>query len=280
MPSKHFPNSVESLSNEGLITRSELRILLEKVTQWNTSTLLAHPQRLLSLEQVDEYRDLLNRRVAGEPMSYILGKREFYSRSFKVNNSVLIPRPETEELVSHALEYLQNINAPYILDLGTGSGVIGITLCLEKPDLRALGIDCSPSALRVALHNARSWQVDHRCQWVCSDWLRSLNVTITRFHAIVANPPYIALNDIHLRQGDLCYEPPNALVSGDNGLEAIKQIIPQSNLYLRCGGCLFLEHGYNQGPACRALLHASGFSDVATHTDLAGKERVSRGKKT
>jgi len=253
----------------------EARLLLRHVCRATVASLIARPEEILHADQLEIFWHLVERRAAGEPIAYIIGTREFYGRDFLVNTSVLIPRPETELLVELAIAHFAAVHRPRVLDLGTGSGVLAITLALELDRPEVTGIDNSRDALTVASTNALRFGVGITFLW--SDWYALLKRE-DRFHLIVANPPYIVENDPHLGQGDLRFEPLIALASGRDGLRALTAIISGACRHLKAGGRLFLEHGYNQASAVRSLLADAGFADITSWKDIAGIERVSGGR--
>jgi release factor glutamine methyltransferase len=218
---------------------------------------------------------LFARRRAGEPVAYLTGEREFYGLSFKVTPAVLIPRPETELLVDFALEVIADNVPARILDLGTGSGCIAVAIASHRPAAFITAVDRSADALAVASGNARRRGV-RKAEFKESDWFTAL--AGARFDLIVANPPYVAAADPHLRQGDLRFEPAAALASGAEGLDAIRAITAAAPTHLAAGGRFAFEHGYDQGASSRALLTSAGFEGVFTRKDLAGHERVSGGR--
>lgn len=225
---------------------------------------------------LERYEAWIERRVAGEPVAYILGCREFYGREFEVSPAVLIPRPETELLVESALDCLEPARPSRVLDLGTGSGCVALTIAAEAPQARVLATDASSESLLIARRNAQALgltQVEFRL----SDWFAAL-ADERGFDLIVSNPPYVANGDSHLRTGDLRSEPMGALTPGPTGLEAIDRIIADAPHHLRTGGWLLLEHGYDQGEALRHRLHMRGFTGINTIRDFAGIERVSLGQ--
>jgi release factor glutamine methyltransferase len=255
--------------------RIEARVLLREVLNQNDAYLLAHGDDTLSAEQAQQYVALVVRRVAGEPIAYITGSREFHGREFKVTPAVLIPRPETELLVELALQRL-SADAPYrVLDLGAGSGCIGITIAAERPQAQVTLLDASEAALEIARANAAQW-APANTTLLRSDWYSA--IAAERYDLIVANPPYVAEGDAHLQQGDLRFEPLTALASGVDGLSDLQQIIARAPQHLRAGGWLLLEHGFDQAVACAWLLEAAGFQEVFNAPDLAGMPRVSGGK--
>ena len=254
--------------------RLEGQILLCRALGVARSYLVSHDRDALTAEQEAAHAALLARRLAGEPMAYILGTREFHGLAFRTTAAVLIPRPETELLVELALERIPP-NAPCaVLDLGTGSGAIAISLAHQRPLASVTAVDQSPEALAVALDNARILGATN-LRLLRSDWFSALGEE--KFDVIVSNPPYIAAADPHLRLGDLRFEPLSALASGADGLDAIRVIVPAARAHLNPGGWLLFEHGYDQGERCRELLRAHGFIRVETAPDLAGIGRVSIG---
>lgn len=252
-------------------------LLLTEVLQVPRAYLYTWPERSLTSEQELAFRALLARRKAGEPVAYLLRRREFWSLSLQVNQSTLIPRPDTEILVSRALELIHGW-APgehlSLLDLGTGTGAIALAIASECNHCDVLAVDSAPEAVALAEANRQPLGLENvRVQ--ISDWFSQVS---GRFHLIVSNPPYIDDADPHLSQGDVRFEPRSALVAADNGLADIKTIVARSPDYLHSGGYLLLEHGSDQGPAVRQLLSQRGFSSVSSQRDLAGHERVTGGR--
>ncbi|MHB1117463.1 peptide chain release factor N(5)-glutamine methyltransferase [Sideroxydans sp.] len=254
--------------------RSEVQALLQTALGVNRAYLLAHPERVLTEQELSRYQASLQRRLQGEPLAYILGEREFFGLNFKVTPATLIPRPDTELLVELALARISSAGCR-VLDLGTGSGAIALAIAHARPDAEVTAVDASEPALSVALENARRLQI-RNTSFVSSDWFSAL--AGQRFDLIVSNPPYIAENDRHLAQGDLRFEPATALASGSDGLHDIRRIISEAGAHLAAGGWLMLEHGYDQAEQVRALLLKAGFKNVRSDKDLAGVERVSGGQ--
>jgi release factor glutamine methyltransferase len=251
---------------------NEARLLLGHVLDKSAAWLLAHGEQVLDEDDLLAFASLAARRAGGEPVAYLVGRREFFGRDFEVSPAVLIPRPETELLVETALA---NAGATArILDLGTGSGCIAITLALELHLAHVTAVDASAAALVVARRNADSHSA--RLRFVQSDWFDALGEE--SFDLIVANPPYIAAADPHLAAGDLRHEPATALASGADGLDALRRIIARAPAHLAPGGQLWLEHGYDQAAAVQELLFAAGLTDAEQHRDLAGIIRVSGGR--
>lgn len=260
---------------ERRIDRSDARALLRCVVQRDSAYLISHADDSLTTEQQQRYDGLVTRRLAGEPVAYLVGEREFFGRVFKVTPSVLIPRPETELLVELALELIDPAFDAVVADLGTGSGCIAITLALERPRAQVLAVDRVADALAVAAENAKALGATN-VKLVESDWFAALENAA--FDMVVANPPYVARGDPHLSQGDLRFEPPLALAAGVDGLDSIRAILGRSRAHLRSGGWMLLEHGYDQAEAVRGLLEAGGYTHIFSARDLAGIERVSGGR--
>ncbi|GAB1386854.1 peptide chain release factor N(5)-glutamine methyltransferase [Melaminivora sp.] len=232
--------------------------------------LIAHDDHPLTAEAAALFPSLCQRRLAGEPMAYLTGRKEFHGLELAIDARVLDPRPDTETLVDWALELLAGTRAPRIADLGTGSGAIALALARARPDAQLLAIDASAPALALARSNGQ--RLGLPVQWQQGDWLAGVP---GRFHAIVSNPPYIAADDPHLAA--LRHEPLSALASGADGLDDIRRILAQAPAHLLPGGWLLLEHGWNQAEAVRQLLQAAGFSAVQSRLDLAGIARCSGG---
>jgi release factor glutamine methyltransferase len=271
------------------IERLDAQYLLAHATGLSRATLIAHPDRLLDPAVAAMFRAWIAARAHGKPVAQIVGVREFYGREFYVDEHVLIPRPETELLVEQALARLSGQNTSKVpvdrrlclLDMGTGSGCVAISLALENPALAVAALDVSADALRVARRNAE--RLGAKIDWFESNWYAALTADQTqalRFDAIVANPPYVANNDVHLMQGDLRFEPRIALTDNSHdGLDAIRTIIDGAPPHLHAGGWLLMEHGYDQAPAVRALLDEAEFSAIESVNDLAGIPRVTLGQR-
>ncbi len=259
------------------IAPAEARLLLGHLLQRSTAWLEAHRDELVDVAVERQMSALVGRRSAGEPMAYLLGAREFYGRDFAVTPDVLIPRPETELLVDIAKEKVGASGAAkcaaHILDIGTGSGCLAITLALECPNAEITAVDVSASALVVAQKNAQ--QLGAQVRFIESDWFAALPAQ--RFDLIVANPPYVAADDPHLLQGDLRFEPQGALTDHADGLAAIRRIVAGAPDWLNPDGWLLLEHGYDQAAAVWELLATAGFEAIAQQRDLAGIVRITGG---
>ena len=240
--------------------------------------LLAHDGDTLTAAQTATWQDARQRRLQGEPVAYITGRKDFFGLTLAVDARVLDPRPDTETLVEWALaclpESAPETRSPRILDLGTGSGAVALALQHARPDAKVWAVDASEDALAVARANAARLHLG--VQFMASDWLCAVDVLRTgRFDLIVSNPPYVAENDPHLAA--LTHEPLSALTSGADGLEDIRRIIAQAPAYLAPGGWLLLEHGWDQSAAVQSLLQAAGFAQVQSRQDLAGIQRCTGG---
>ncbi len=255
--------------------RLETQLLMAAALGVNRAWLLAHDDEVLIPTAAARYTDLLERRLAGEPIAYIFGEKEFYGLMFKVSPAVLIPRPETELLVELALARIAADRPCRVLDLGTGSGIIAVTLARLRPLAELVALDISAAALALAQENARNLEASN-VQFIESDWFRALG-SVEKFDIIVGNPPYISADDPHLARGDLRFEPPCALAAGASGRGALAQIIVQAILHMASTGTLLLEHGYDQGEYARGALRQAGFHESVTYHDLAGVERVTMG---
>ena len=259
----------------------EARILLTHVLGWRRTQLITRGDEPIERASIERYQALEARRVAGEPVAQLVGAREFFGLDFEVTPDVLIPRPETELLVETALAALEDVSRPRVLDLGTGTGAIAVAIASARPDAQVWALDRSAEALAVAARNAaRLLDVKRPGGAVAvkqSDWYESLDSAL-RFDVIVSNPPYIASGDPHLSEGDLRFEPRGALTDEADGLSAIRKIVAGAPARLAANGALWIEHGYDQAEAVRALLTAQGFAQVRSERDLAGIERISGGR--
>jgi release factor glutamine methyltransferase len=259
----------------------EARVLLMHVLGWRRTELITRGDQVLDAARVAAYRALEARRAGGEPVAQLVGAREFYGLTFEVTPNVLIPRPETELLVETALAAIEGMAHPRVLDLGTGSGAIAVAIASARPDARVWAVDRSVAALDVAARNAQHLLDAKRpggaLTFAAASWYDALDPSL-RFEAIVSNPPYIASGDPHLDQGDLRFEPRGALTDEADGLTALSAIVAGAPAHLAPGGVLWMEHGYDQAEAVRALLAAQGFAEVRSEKDLAGIERISGGR--
>lgn len=256
----------------------ETHMLWQKVLSVSRAWLITHDDEQIAAEYIDQYHDLLQRRIDGEPMAYIMGAKEFFGYNYIVTPDVLIPRPETELLVQSALDYIAAKSAPRVLDLGTGSGAIAITIALQCPDADVYALDYSAAALQVAQMNAHKLGVSpafYQADWY--DTGLAAKLPKNHFDVIVANPPYVGATDSHLQQGDLRFEPKQALTDFADGMTAIRTIISGAADYLAQPGALMIEHGWDQGEIVRALFAQYNFLTVTSQKDLAGIERITSG---
>jgi release factor glutamine methyltransferase len=270
--------SQQRLSLELSISTNEasidVRLLLQQVLNVNHAWLISHPDDALSADKINVFNTLLDRRLAGEPMAYILGQREFYGLNLKTTSATLIPRPDTEVLVESALAKIPTDISTNILDLGTGSGAIALAIASQRPLANITAVDFSEEALQVAQENAASLNLNH-VAFIQGSWFAGL--ANCKFDLIVSNPPYIAKDDVHLQRGDLRFEPITALASGIDGLDDIRMIVANAPQHLNQNGWLMLEHGYDQADAVSRLLADRGFTQVSHALDLAGIQRVTMG---
>ncbi len=255
--------------------RLDAEILLAQVMGKPRSYLYAWPERTPDSIQLQRFEALLGRRLSGEPIAYIVGRREFWSLELTVTPATLIPRAETELLVEQALARLSPDKALRSADLGTGSGAIALAIAAERPKAWIVATDNSPAALAVASRNARRLGIGN-VEFRLGDWCDALRDE--RFTLIVSNPPYVASVDPHLGQGDVRFEPPAALVAGPDGLAALRCIVARAGSYLEPGGWLLLEHGYRQGEPLTELLRAAGWIELSAYRDAAGISRVGCGR--
>lgn len=253
----------------------DAQVLLAFVLGKETIYLITWPERDLTNQQKSQYQDLIAKRVNGQPVAHLTGEREFWSLPLKVNNSTLIPRPDTEVLVEQSLNelQLQGISKPQILDLGTGSGAIILAIASELPNANCVAVDYSEQAVKLASENCEQLQFKNVSIFQ-SDWFNNVK---GKFNLIVSNPPYIDENDHHLKQGDVRFEPLSALVANEQGLSDIRHICEQAKQYLLEKGCLIFEHGFEQGKAVRDILQENDFVDVKTLQDYAKNDRISLG---
>ena len=289
--------TLRSLLNETRLPKNEARMvlahLLETHLQLPKSALLTHDETELSDAFLREWQSLEQRRLDGEPIAYLIGKRGFHAIELMVGPGVLIPRPETELLVDLGLDELQRIinksNAINesecsltMLDLGTGSGAIALAIAASQPKVRVVATDASQAALNIAQQNAAQLQLSNRVSFCLGSWYAALQTpdnTGRCFDLILSNPPYIAAHDPHLSKGDLRYEPPSALTDFGSGLTCLATIIDGALAHLKPGGFLAVEHGFDQSPAVLAQMAQAGFQDIKPHRDLAGHWRVASGRK-
>lgn len=256
--------------------RLEAEVLLAFVLGRDRSYLRAWPEVILNVTQIRDYMELVNRRIHGEPIAYITGRQEFWSLDLRVTPDTLIPRADTESLVEQALRLIPRDRGWRIADLGTGSGAVAAALASERPLCQILATDSSERSVDVARENLRRLGLNN-VSFAIGTWCTALPPRVF-FDLILSNPPYVPAADPHMRQGDLPWEPEQALTPGPEGLESIREIIDGAPKHLVQGGYLMLEHGFNQGKRVRTLLKEAGFQAIETYLDLGGRERVTRGR--
>ncbi len=259
----------------GVLPRGENRMLLSHVLKRDHAWLVAHDDYEFTVGELEQINTLIARRVAGEPIAYLLGERDFYGRTFRCSPAALIPRPETELLIDQALASISPDASPHVLDIGTGTGCIAITIALERPNAMVTALDISPDALALAQNNAQ--RLNANVTFIQSNWFAALPPD-ARFDLILSNPPYIVPGDAHLTQGDLRFEPAIALTDALDGLESYRQLLSGALRHLKPGGSLIVEHGFDQGESVPRLFAAAGWSEIETVHDLAGHPRVTLGR--
>lgn len=265
----------ERLASTSQSAALDAEVLLGAVTGWDQTTRIIRGPTPLDAAFATDFERLVNRRLAGEPIAYITGRREFWSLDMKVSKATLIPREDTETLVATAIERIPEDAQWDILDLGTGSGNIAIAIHSERPKCRIIGVDINPSAIDLANENAARLGAES-CRFISGRWFDSLDGDC--FHMVIANPPYIRRDDPHLTIGDVAFEPRAALVSGDDGLDDIGTIVNAAPAHLHQGGWLLLEHGADQANKVRELLKSRGFANIFTCNDFGMRERVTGGR--
>jgi len=289
--------TLRSLLNETRLPKNEARMVLAHLLdihlQLPKSALLTHDGMEISDAFLEEWQLLEQRRLDGEPIAYLIGKRGFHAIELMVGPGVLIPRPETELLVDLGLDELQLIinkqntlneseHSLTMLDLGTGSGAIALAIATSQSKVRVVATDASQAALEIAQQNAVRLKLSDRVSFWLGNWyaaLQSLSSPSRHFDLILSNPPYIEADDPHLSQGDLRFEPPSALTDFGSGLTCLTAIIDGALAHLKPGGLLAVEHGFDQSPAVLEKLALAGFQDIRPHRDLAGHWRAASGRK-
>ncbi len=255
----------EIIANDKRLPKLEIKLILQHILNKNAVQLITHDNYKLTDGEYSQLNQLVAKRQAGTPIAYIIGHKEFYSREFRVNEHTLVPRPETELLIDTALQLAKPSDR--ILDAGTGSGCIAITLKLESPTLIVDALDNYPATLDIAEENAL--KLGAQINFIYSNWFEEIT---KKYNLIVSNPPYIANNDNHL--ANLCAEPQHALTDFNDGLNCIREIIANSKNHLILGGYILIEHGYDQGQAIRDLYQQQGFANIKTLQDYAGLDRI------
>ncbi|WP_268799592.1 peptide chain release factor N(5)-glutamine methyltransferase [Pseudomonas huanghezhanensis] len=255
--------------------RLDVELLLAAALGKPRSFLHTWPERIVSSEAAHTFEGFLKRRRTGEPVAYILGLQGFWNIDLEVATHTLIPRPETEMLVETALELLPGAIPHRLLDLGTGTGAIALSLAKDRPQWTITAVDRVDEAVELAERNRQRLNLDNAAV-MKSHWFSSL--TRQRFDLIISNPPYIASGDPHLAEGDVRFEPSSALVAGVDGMDDLRVIASEAPAHLEPGGWLLLEHGYDQGAAVRDLLNGNGFEQIQTRRDLGDNERITFGR--
>jgi len=231
----------------------------------------------LTDQQISAFEALIKQRLQGIPIAYLTGTREFWSRDFTVTPNVLIPRPDTELLIELSLDRITKNQAVNLIDLGTGSGIIAVTMAAERPNALVIAVDASLAALAVARLNARQHQLTN-IEFYQSDWFA--NVPKVLFDMAISNPPYIGSDDEHLQQGDVRFEPRSALIANNQGLSDIQIIADKARGYLKPAGHLLIEHGSNQAPQVQAIFNALAYDKIQSYLDLSGQPRATYGQKS
>lgn len=275
--------SLRELISHCALPANEARILLahllEKHYQLQRSALLSRDGMHLNEQAFEEWESLVSRRMNGEPIAYILGKKGFHNIELQVGPGVLIPRPETELLVEIALAEIAKLNKPTkVLDLGTGSGAIALSIASAAPYASVIATDQSAEALSIARQNGEALNLGDQVQFLQGSWYEAIDQK-SHFDVIISNPPYIVDQDPHLSQGDLRFEPASALTDFGNGLSCLQEIISNADRFLKPGGLIAVEHGFDQSKAVVDLMKIVGLLDIQVHLDLAGHCRAASGRK-
>ena len=267
-----YRQPLESVSDSAAL---DIELLLSHCLNKPRSYLRAWPDAEIDVATEEQFIQLFERRLAGEPIAYLLGEQGFWTLDLNVSSATLIPRPETELLVEKALELFEGKSEAHVLDLGTGTGAIALALASEKPRWQLSACDVEPRAVELAESNRKKLGLNN-VKIIQSDWFDAVKEDV--FDLIVSNPPYIDEDDIHLQEGDVRFEPRSALIANKNGMADIEHIVSQARAFMRSDGWLMFEHGFQQGEQSRQLLHQAGFSNVFTELDLAGLDRISGGQ--
>ncbi len=266
-------STIATLLRTTQLERLDAEILLAEVLGVTRSYLYTWPEKVLSSMAYQQFQQFTQRRFRGEPIAYITGRKGFWTLELEVTPATLIPRPETELLVEQALQRMTSQQVQSVADLGTGSGAIALSIATENPHSQLTATDQNPQTIQIAARNAIRLKIPN-VQFLVCDWLSAFHPA--SFDMIVSNPPYIKVGDLHLQQ--LTYEPQQALVSGKTGLNAINLLVANAKYYLKAGGWLLLEHGYEQATAVQQHFQHSGYEQITTYLDLAGLPRVTVGQ--
>lgn len=269
-------NAANTLSSHSDSPLLDAEVLLGFVLDKPRTYLRAWCDNTLTDQQQISFATLIKQRQQGIPIAYLTGTREFWSRDFTVTSDVLIPRPDTELLIELSLELIPKNLAVKLIDLGTGSGIIAVTLAVERPNAQVIAVDASKAALNIAQHNAQQHQLTN-IEFYQSNWFS--HVPNEPFDLVISNPPYIAPDDEHLQQGDVRFEPKSALIADNKGLSDIEIIADKARGYLKPAGHLLIEHGYNQAPQVQAIFNMLAYDKVQSYRDLSGQPRVTYGQK-
>ena len=275
--------SLRALLRGSALASADAKVLmayvLEKHYQLPRSALLSRDELELNDIALEDWKKLESKRLQGEPVAYLIGKRGFHNIELCVAPGVLIPRPETELLVEIGLQEIKRLNTLVsILDLGTGSGAIALAIASDASQAIVTATDQSTEALEIAKANAKQLKIADRVQFLQGSWYEALEADAS-FDVILSNPPYIASQDSHLNQGDLRFEPLSALTDHGTGLSCLESIISGAQLYLNPNGLIAVEHGFDQSEAVVSLMKLAGLRDIQTHVDLGGHYRVASGRK-
>lgn len=266
----------QALSETSSSAHLDAQVLLTHILQCNTAHLAAWPEKKLSEEQASRYLQLVQQRKKGVPVAHLTGHREFWSLNFSVNSSTLIPRPETETLIEFILEKFNDKEDLKLLDMGTGTGAIAISIAREKPEWKIFASDISEQALNLAVQNSENHQTSN-ITLIHSDWFN--DITDHDFDIIISNPPYISDDDPHLSEGDVRFEPQSALTSGETGMDDIEHLCSRAKDHLVNNGWLIVEHGYNQKQQVADCFSENGYTDIEQKQDLSGHTRMTAGKR-
>lgn len=270
-------SATQQLADQHDTASLDAELLLAHVLHKSRAWLYTWPEQQLDTKQIEQFNQLLQRRLNGEPVAHLLGQQEFWTLPLQVTADTLIPRPETERLVELALERIPTKATWRIADLGTGSGAIALAVAKERPTCHIIATDKSMAALQVATENARLNQITN-VTFQHGDWLAAVKDE-PLFDMILSNPPYIKNDDPHLQKGDVRFEPDSALQAGAKGLDDLQRLVETALPHLKPGGWLLLEHGYDQKAAVLRLLQQAGYEQVEDYVDLAGQPRVAAGIK-
>ena len=267
-------DATETLGSD--TARLDAEVLLASILKKNRSYLLAWPEKILPQKTREQFYQLVKRRASGEPVAYLTGQREFWSLPLAVSTDTLIPRPETETLVTLALEKIPPDGCLHIADLGTGSGAIALAIAHERPHCRMVATDACAQSLEIAAGNASSLGIEN-IHFIHGHWCDPL--PREPFDLILSNPPYIEDQDPHLERGDVRFEPRTALAAGPDGMDDLDHIVACARQHLRKEGWLLLEHGYQQADRVKMRLSEHGYREISSHADEAGLDRASMGRK-